>query len=75
MKSDGHPTEKMDLCGKRFVAANETEEGGKLAEVFVKAATGGDPIRAGRMREDFWQFDPTHKLFLSTAPTMRSGGG
>ena len=66
MKGSGHPTEKTDLCGRRFVSAIETEEGRKLAEVFVKEATGGDAIRARRMREDFWQFDPTHKLFLAT---------
>lgn len=65
-KSDRHPTERADLFGKRFVAAIETAEGGRLNEVFVKEATGGDPIRARRMREDFWQFDPTHKIFLAT---------
>jgi hypothetical protein len=64
--NDRHPTERADLCGKRFVAAIETEQGRKLAEVFVKEATGGDPIRARRMREDFWEFQPTHKVFLAT---------
>jgi len=65
-RNDRHPTERADLFGTRFVAAIETEEGGRLKEVFVKEATGGDPIRARRMREDFWQFDPTHKVFLAT---------
>jgi putative DNA primase/helicase len=64
--NDRHPTERADLCGKRFVSAIETEQGRKLAEVFVKEATGGDPIRARRMREDFWEFQPTHKVFLAT---------
>ena len=64
--NDRHPTERADLLGKRFVAAIETEQGRKLAEVFVKEATGGDPIRARRMREDFWEFQPTHKVFLAT---------
>lgn len=63
---DRHPTEKADLFRRRFVAAIETEEGRQLSEVFVKEATGGDPIRARRMREDFWQFWPTHKLWLAT---------
>ncbi len=76
MKTDSHPTEKTDLFGKRFVAAIETEEGRKLAEVFVKEATGGDPIRARRMRENFWQFNPTHKLFLATnyKPDIKDNG-
>jgi P4 family phage/plasmid primase-like protien len=64
--NDRHPTERADLCGKRFVSAIETEQGRRLAEVFVKEATGGDPIRARRMREDFWEFQPTHKVFLAT---------
>ena len=65
-KGEAHPTERADLFGRRFVAAIETEQGKRLAETFVKEATGGDPIRARRMREDFWQFDPTHKIFLAT---------
>ena len=65
-RGDAHPTERADLQAKRFVAAVETEEGRRLAEGFVKEATGGDPIRARRMREDFWEFVPTHKLFLAT---------
>lgn len=65
-KSDRHPTERADLFGKRLVATIETRQGSQLNEVFVKEATGGDPIRARRMREDFWQFDPTHKFILAT---------
>jgi P4 family phage/plasmid primase-like protien len=65
-QSDRHPTERADLFGKRFVAAIETEENRRFSEVFVKEATGGDPIRARRMHEDFWQFQPTHKTFLGT---------
>jgi P4 family phage/plasmid primase-like protien len=64
--TDRHPTERADLLGKRLIAAIETEQGRRLAEVFVKEATGGDPIRARRMREDFWEFEPTHKVFLAT---------
>ena len=38
-----HPTELADLAGKRLVAAVETEEGQRLAEVLIKELTGGDP--------------------------------
>src|SRR5262249_53729711 len=65
-KYDRHPTEEADLHGKRLIAAIETEQGRKLNEVLVKELTGGDPIRARRMREDPWQFWPTHKVFLAT---------
>jgi putative DNA primase/helicase len=65
-RSDRHPTERADLFGKRLVATIETQEAGHLNESFVKEATGGDPIRARRMREDFWEFLPTHKMLLAT---------
>jgi putative DNA primase/helicase len=65
-KTGRHPTELADLYGKRFVAAVETEDGGRLSEALVKELTGGDAIRARRMREDFWQFQPSHTIMLAT---------
>ena len=61
--NETHPTERADLAGKRFVACIEAGEGKRLAEALVKEMTGGDPLH--RMREDFWQFDPTHKIWLA----------
>jgi putative DNA primase/helicase len=63
--SDHHPTELTDLFGRRFVACIETEDGKRMAESLVKELTGGDRIRARRMREDFWEFTPTHKVWLA----------
>jgi putative DNA primase/helicase len=65
-RGEQHPTGLADLHGKRLVVASETADGGRLDEALVKDLTGGEPIRARRMREDFWQFDPTHKLIVST---------
>jgi putative DNA primase/helicase len=65
-KNGSHPTELADLFGARFVASVETDEGRRLAEGLVKQLTGRDPIKGRRMREDFWQFDPTHTVFLAT---------
>jgi putative DNA primase/helicase len=65
-KRDAHPTERADLFGKRFVANVETEQDRRLSEAMVKHLTGGDPIRARRMREDLWEFKPTHMLVLAT---------
>ncbi|MEW6523649.1 MAG: phage/plasmid primase, P4 family [Bacillota bacterium] len=64
--SDRHPTELADLFGKRFVTAIESGEGRRFNEPLLKQLTGGDPVKARRMREDFWQFNPTHKLWLAT---------
>jgi putative DNA primase/helicase len=65
-RSERHPTEMADLAGKRMVTAHETREGVSLREDFVKQATGGDRIKARYMREDFFEFAPTHKLQLLT---------
>ena len=65
-KIESHPTEKASLFGKRFVSCVETDASRKLAESTVKMLTGGERIMARRMKEDFWEFDPTHKLVLCT---------
>lgn len=65
-RNDSHPTERADLFRKRLVVAIESETGRRLNETMVKELTGGDPIRTRRMREDFWQFNPTHTLLMAT---------
>lgn len=65
-KSDSHPTELAGLFGKRFVTSIETEKNQRLNEPLVKQLTGGDAISARKMRQDFWEFMPTHKIILCT---------
>lgn len=71
--NDRHPTEIADLRGRRMVTAHETGEGGLLREDFVKQATGSDKLKARYMRQDFFEFLPTHKLQLLTnhKPTIK----
>jgi P4 family phage/plasmid primase-like protien len=64
-RNDDHPTGLTDLDGCRFVATQEVEDGRRMAEALVKKLTGGDRIKARRMRENFYEFDPVHKLFLA----------
>jgi putative DNA primase/helicase len=64
-KRGGHPTEVADLFGCRLASVTEVEDGRRLNEALVKQITGGDRIRARRMRQDFWEFSPTHKVILS----------
>ena len=64
-KRGAHPTEVADLFGMRFVTSIEVEDGRRLAESLVKTLTGGDRVRARRMRQDFWEFSPTHKVFMA----------
>jgi phage/plasmid-associated DNA primase len=66
LKKGTHPTELADLYGARFVVCTETEEGRRLAESLVKYITGRERIKARRMREDFWEFAPTHNVFMGT---------
>lgn len=60
-----HPTGQADLCGRRVAVTTEVDEGKRLSEALVKQLTGGDRIRARRMRENHFEFAPTHKLWLS----------
>jgi putative DNA primase/helicase len=66
IKGDKHPTTLAQLHGKRLVVCVETSDAARLDEALVKEMTGGDPISARRMREDYWTFYPTHKTILVT---------
>jgi putative DNA primase/helicase len=63
---DAHPTGVADLFGRRLVVVHESDRGRHLAEATVKRLTGGDRIKARRMREDFWEFEPSHTAFMLT---------
>lgn len=63
---DSHPTGMATLFGKRFVTCVENELGQQLAESFVKQITGGDKLMARRLYQDYWEFDPSHKIFLAS---------
>lgn len=64
-KFNSHPTELAMLKGARLVTASETEEGRSWAEARIKALTGGDPITARYMRQDFFTYQPQFKLLFA----------
>ena len=64
--SNAHPTGVADLYGKRYVTNIETDEGKRLRESVVKQLSSGDRISARRMRENFWNFWPSHTFFMAT---------
>ena len=72
--TDRHPTELAGLVGRRLVTATETEEGRRWAELKVKQLTGGDPISARLMRQDFFEYTPQFKLVIAGnhKPGLRS---
>lgn len=63
--NDRHPTDLAMLRGARLVTAQETEEGRRWAESRIKSMTGGDPITARFMRQDFFTYQPTFKLLIA----------
>jgi len=63
-KGDRHPTDLAMLRGARLVSASETEEGRPWAESRLKQLTGGDPITARFMRQDFFTYQPLFKLTI-----------
>ena len=60
-----HPTELAALRGARLVIAQETDEGKRWDEVKIKTLTGGDPITARFMRQDFFTFIPKFTLVIA----------
>lgn len=63
--ADTHPTTLASLFGKRLAVSNDEAVAGSYWDPSrVKQLTGGDRLTARRMREDFWEFDPTHKLWI-----------
>ena len=63
-RGETHPTEVADLDGARLIVSSEIDDGRALAEGLVKQLTGGDRLKARRMRQDFYEFEPTFKLVL-----------
>ncbi len=64
-RNERHPTELAGLMGKRLVIAQEPDSGVGWAESKIKTLTGGDPITARYMRQDFFTFEPQFKLLIA----------
>lgn len=73
-RGTAHPTGQADLQGIRLAVTHETDEGRPLASATVKRLTGGDKIRARRMRQDFFEFTPAHTIVMVTNHKPRVAG-
>ena len=71
----GIPNDVAALRGARMVLTTETEANAKLAESKVKSLTGGDRVVARYMRGEFFEFQPTWKIIISTNHRPRISGG
>jgi len=54
------------LKGTRFVTTTETEQGKKIAEPLIKQITGNDRITARFLYGEYFNFQPTFKVFMAT---------
>lgn len=64
-KHEAHPAGLADLMGARFVSTTEIGENVRLNEALIKRLTGGDTIKARFMRQDWFEFQPTHTLWIA----------
>jgi putative DNA primase/helicase len=65
-KGQGIRNDIARLKGARFVTATESEAGKRMAESLVKQLTGGDRVSARFLYGEFFEFQPSFKLFLAT---------
>jgi putative DNA primase/helicase len=60
------PADLARLAGARMVTAIEANYNRPLDEARIKAITGGEPITARFMRQNFFQFQPQLKLWIGS---------
>ena len=72
--AEQHPAWLADLDGRRLVVGDELKRNSRWNTARVKALVSGEPIRARRMRQDFYEFKPTAQVILAGnhAPTLAS---
>jgi putative DNA primase/helicase len=73
-KGERHPADLAMLRGARLVCVSETDEGHAWAENRIKTLTGGDPISARFMRENFFTYRPQFKITVigNHKPVLRN---
>ncbi|MDO9068440.1 MAG: phage/plasmid primase, P4 family, partial [Deltaproteobacteria bacterium] len=65
-RSGAIPNDVARLKGARFVIACEADAENRLAESLIKQMTGGDSISARFLHQEWFDFEPTHKVFFGT---------
>ncbi|MGW9415160.1 DNA primase family protein [Arthrobacter cupressi] len=75
LSRDGaHTTDEMDLMGVRWATMSEIDQDRPLAEATMKRLTGGDMVRARRMRQDNVAFLPSHTLAMVANHLPKTSG-
>ena len=75
-RDGAHPTEIARLRGARLVVCSEQTSGKRFDESKVKRLTGGDVLTGRFMRGDFFDFPPSHLVWVLSnhLPEVREGG-
>lgn len=63
---DNIPNDIARLRGARLVTSSESQEGRRFNEILIKKLTGRDRITARFLRQEFFEFDPTFKIWIAT---------
>jgi putative DNA primase/helicase len=64
-RTERHPTDVAKLHNYRMAVGQETEKGRRWDEAKIKSMTGGDKMTARFMRQDFFDFIPKFKLWIT----------
>ncbi len=62
---DNIPNDIARLRGTRLVTSSEAQEGRRFNEILIKKLTGRDRITARFLRQEFFEFDPTFKIWIA----------
>lgn len=75
-RENKHETEMARLRGARLVVCSEQTSGKRFDEAKVKRLTGGDRLTGRFMRGDFFDFDPSHLVWVLSnhLPEVKEGG-
>lgn len=65
-KFQEHPQEIAQLRGRRVVFVHELDRGDTLDEGKFKHLTGGDKLNGRFMRQNSFEFNPTHTLWMTS---------
>ncbi|WP_336053834.1 DNA primase family protein [Streptomyces sp. CA2R101] len=59
-----HSTELTELHGRRLLVCSELKPDDRFDESRIRLLTDGEKIKARRMQQDYFSFNPTHHLWL-----------
>lgn len=73
MSRNGTPKDEVAaMRGARLVATSEPPPGSRFSESLIKQMTGGEKLSARHLYKDRFEFEPTHKIWMTTNSPPRT---